>query len=754
VIRVSVDVCVVHARDQRSTLLQTRLVEVERTEWHGERGLPNLDQPKWTTKTDRPTRSAKVVRPKCHGPESRGVLGYKLENLSSSVTVKEEGALMITRQFTRYELQQAFTLAFVLHPSPEVALRVLTRACDLMIALEQNEARRQRSVEHYKSPIPPKALLQFAVYCASYEWEMDQEGPLPKKSPKYKPTRDDLVVRYLKHLVWNNLLKANFSSLGIGLGCSLYNYKPKQIADLLELSDELSIRRIKRSINKQLMKRFRYAEVLTPKGNAIRTTLASDEDRELVQQALKAFTPWNTTHIPLEPKQSLLEKLFDDKSKLTDWDRKHALLDPECGGLARLIIQHNNLFARYREDLDDPNLRLFVPDFEWSPTPPVDRFQAPRLTDNEIFFLNERLKSRGPRACNVDGLLSDLHDGEVDESLIRVFDYWASSTNESPPSRVLSHGSIAKRSKAWIPFEEERGNAMGCKIRILMLAANPWTMPSVSLTGPDVYLRGSNWHGNYEDIFFATMLRESTRAFRVSTSSRNYCPEVLDQSYYRCQGGIPIDAHITYESLRVLSWKYRGIVCSITGWNFSVPNDILTVWDFIKRSISDDLTQPLTSRDPFANTCWVDDRKPKPHVSHLLLVKSFHNRRHRPNSYKDPGACDVLLVSGRDQQSPKIVFLKANRHRTRDQLIVTTFHSMEQEQLKDLKFFLPNKGSLISDWYDRASALKIVDRLRCSRRMGNEIDGLNRWFRPWGESSLPLLGMNSSANRETNTDVR
>jgi hypothetical protein len=616
--------------------------------------------------------------------------------LRAELVNRRKEILMITRQFTRDELQMAFALAFVLHPSEEVAFEVLIRAADLMDALEQNEARRDRSEEHYKSEIPPEALLQFAVYCASFEWEMDQESPLPKKFPKYRPTRADLIVRYVKHLVWNNLLKANFSSLGIGLGCSLYDYRPKQIADLLELPDELSIRRVKGGINKQLMKRFRYGEVLTPSGNAIRKTLASDEDRELVQQALKAFTPWNTTHIPLAPKQSLLEKLFDENSDLTDWDRKHALLDPECGGLAGLIVQHNKFYARYRgEGLGDPNLRLFVPEFEDFPGPPVDRFKAPELTDREITLFNKRYKSRGARAGDLNSLLSELFECEVDESVIKVFEDWASPTNESPPA-VLSQDNDAEGEK--IPFVELRGGAVMEGMRILVIGASPFshciwplvdeghTMPFVSQVRPEFYhfFEESDWQCYYEDLF------------------RNR-----------------IDLRIDYEC--VLNSCWSGSVCSITGGNLPVPIDSPTAWDFRKRSISDDLTQTLTPQSKIIDASrWRYDIFPNEPVwwggcavslfdtrwegSHWFSIRPLARfSSQREINHELDRLSYGLVISGRYQEDiPQS--LTSFVRRTRGQLARMTFHWMEQEHCQDLKPFRPEQGLLVSDWYDRANA--------------------------------------------------
>jgi hypothetical protein len=487
---------------------------------------------------------------------------------------------MIVRKFTRDEWQMAFALAFMLHPSADVALQVVWDASWIATLLEQTEARRQRSVAHYKSPIPREALLQFAVFCASLRWERDQESPLPKMEPRYKPTRDDLVVRYVKHLVWNNLLKARIRYLAIALGCLLYDYKPKQITDFLGLYDEPKIRHIKSRIKKQLLKRFVYADVLTPKRNALRTKPASDHDRQLLKDALKLLTPWNTAHITVKPGELLLAKMFAENSKLTNWDRKHLLLDPVCGGLEQLIIEHNQLF-RAGLRLADPKLKLFVPDFDDTPTPPVDRFKAPRLTDGEITLLNERRKRIGPRTYDVNDLLSDLYECGVDESLIEVLDDSASSTTESPPLRVLSQGSYAKGTRIRKQIVEEEDDAMGSMIVVVGccgLGIN--YLSAVS----EMWLEGSKPN-------FISLMEPDPYPDRYI----NCGPYTGDIRMY------PINGQIAYESLPYLSWLAKDVVGSITGFDVFVEKYDLTCWNFIERSISDDLIRHGTTQYPFTN---------------------------------------------------------------------------------------------------------------------------------------------------------
>ena len=694
---------------------------------------------------------------------------------------------MIVRKFTRDEWQRAFALAFMLHPSADVALHVLIDASWIAALLEQTEARRQRSVAHYKSPIPRAALLQFAVFCASLRWERDQESPLPKMEPKYKPTRDDLVVRYLKHLVCNNLLKAKFSYLAIALGCLLYDYKPKQITDFLGLFDEPKIRHIKSRIKKQLMKRFVYADVLTPKGNALRTKPASDHDHKLLKDALKLFTPWNTAHITVKPGELLLAKMFADNSKLTNWDRKHLLLDPVCGGLDQLINEHNQLFGAGLS-LADPKLKLFVPDFDDTPTPPVDRFTAPRLTDGEITLLNERRKRTGARTYDVNDLLSDLYECGVDESLIEVLDDSASSTTESPPLRVLSHGSYAKGTRIRKQFVEEEDEAMGRGKMIVVVGGGAL---------------GTNFLSAVSEV----LLEELKPNFvRLKEPYPYLC------RYVNCVGRTEdirrhsIDVQIAYECLPYLSWLVRGVGCSITGSDVFVEKYNLTE-DFIERSISDDLIRHGTIRYPFTNVwewrhylipgipmvqdffgwSWFDDRKPEPSLIESSWITLFCDVRERSNAYKVFDVGHGPTVSRHAQPSARPVYLKANEPRgyspslnfedrpfetqspfrltlpTDGYLSVIAFHSMEQEQLKDLKPYVPKEELLVSDWYDDASTWRLQDgflpysfRRRNATRV-KKTDARHSKSGPWGESSVPIWGIQRSANRaspETSTDAR
>jgi len=375
----------------------------------------------------------------------------------------------MSRQITHEEMQQAFDLAYILHPRPDVALRVTIDACDFLTVLEGNQARRRRSAKHWKTAIPSEMLLQIAVFVVSDRRERDQESPRPRLEPKYLPTRDDLVVRYLKHLILKTAL-LNWRYAAIGIGCLLYSYKPSDIADLLLFeSEENNLRKIKMRIARDLCDRFAHSGVVPQGTKSVRTRPANEHDRLLVRQTLEAFTPWQSSHIkPAAPGALLLETLFDKTNTISDWNLKHALIDPQCAGFERLVCEYNDFFSgtSVGRRLADPLESLVVPDFQGTPTPPLQRFNRPLLTDSEKLLLSERRKPSGPWAYDLDDLYLYLRELDLAESWFETNRATPIQTDayrdsrlvcfmDKPDSRVVDFGS-AKQPVGGQLSEDER----------------------------------------------------------------------------------------------------------------------------------------------------------------------------------------------------------------------------------------------------------------------------------------------------------
>jgi hypothetical protein len=69
-------------------------------------------------------------------------------------------------------------------------------------------------------------------------------------------------------------------------------------------------------------------------------------------------------HEPPTADPSILETHFDWASVYSDWDRIHALIDPICAGLPRLIREYNQQFPLVSASrLKDPDHTLEIPCF-------------------------------------------------------------------------------------------------------------------------------------------------------------------------------------------------------------------------------------------------------------------------------------------------------------------------------------------------------------------------------------------------------
>jgi hypothetical protein len=69
-------------------------------------------------------------------------------------------------------------------------------------------------------------------------------------------------------------------------------------------------------------------------------------------------------HSAPSPERSILETHFDGGGCCSDWERIHALIDPACAGLPRLIRKYNASFLRgSAASLEDPDDTLAIPCF-------------------------------------------------------------------------------------------------------------------------------------------------------------------------------------------------------------------------------------------------------------------------------------------------------------------------------------------------------------------------------------------------------
>ena len=110
---------------------------------------------------------------------------------------------------------------------------------------------------------------------------------------------------------------------------------------------------------------FQRANIMVGEPFTLRTRPPTEHERQVVHRSLALFTPWGAPHLPTPaPNGSILETHFDGVCGRSDWDRIHALIDPGCGGLPRLIREYNESFpSRSTARLEDPDHTLAIPCF-------------------------------------------------------------------------------------------------------------------------------------------------------------------------------------------------------------------------------------------------------------------------------------------------------------------------------------------------------------------------------------------------------
>jgi hypothetical protein len=111
--------------------------------------------------------------------------------------------------------------------------------------------------------------------------------------------------------------------------------------------------------------RFQNATIVAGEPFRLRTRPPTERERQVIHRSLALFTPWGAPHLPPPaPNGSILETHFDGVCGQSDWDRIHALVDPGCAGLPRLIREYNESFPRgSTARLDDPDHTLTIPCF-------------------------------------------------------------------------------------------------------------------------------------------------------------------------------------------------------------------------------------------------------------------------------------------------------------------------------------------------------------------------------------------------------
>jgi hypothetical protein len=298
-------------------------------------------------------------------------------------------------------LQQAFDLAFVLHPDRYVAWCVTRDGLDRIPFIRSLEEKRDLTAKSFKLKIPDCALTQVGVYYASDGWERGQEtgryeGKMRRERPVYKPTVDDLVVRYIKLLILETMNR-DVGNVAVGLGSLLFTYSYSQICSLApDLFSDDNIRRDKARLLSKAKDRFSHAKIISDDQKDILRKLPDEREKLLVQNSLKSLAPKVSSHEKLTGRTlDEFYTYFQDKPGQLSWEGNHLLIDPDCAGFHRFVAQYNSQFSQGSVmKLDDPQEKLAIPAFAGPDHNENNRFLPPSLTPIETQALKKELSKK------------------------------------------------------------------------------------------------------------------------------------------------------------------------------------------------------------------------------------------------------------------------------------------------------------------------------------------------------------------------
>lgn len=327
----------------------------------------------------------------------------------------------------------AFELAYFIHANREIAFFIAEDALDELGSVvgyqKKNRAPSERLQGFWKwgertRPVRKTLILdeyqmvQWLVYKQSEYWELQTE----EGKGFYAPSEEDLLVRYIKHLVFLTTRRGSFYvTLSI---CSILHqldrresrlfYDVLTQSDAARMKDTSYIGKQRIDLLEKVFRRFKKMVVLPNKAGSEKQFLTQPPTQismNLINESLRRFTPWGTTCV--------LERRFDvtdipelyfsanpaneDEENRIEMNRIHIVLHPEC------LAQFTNELASYvrslpHEDLDAScnfdslDQRIALPQFvNLRDRPPRDRFQSPQLRAEDYVRLRRTLDARGHR---------------------------------------------------------------------------------------------------------------------------------------------------------------------------------------------------------------------------------------------------------------------------------------------------------------------------------------------------------------------
>lgn len=369
--------------------------------------------------------------------------------------MRSMGHLLMTTANSKdqHHFDLAFELAYYIHVNREVAFFVAEDALDELPLMLGNQEKHRKPSKLLRGfwkggertrplrqtmKLTERQMLQWLVYKHSESWERQTE----RGEGLYLPTEEDMIVRYLEHLVFITLRRGSFY-VTLAVGQLLHQFDRRETRLFYDILTQSDTARMKDMgyIGKQ---RLALLEKICRRFDEIIQTVktASGEKQlvmrpptpqviSLVHESLRRFAPSGTSCI--------VESGFDitdipglyfsgdgSDEDIIEMDRIHTILDPECfarfvEGLSKYV---RTLPANNQDrgcNYDSPNERLAVPQFSNFPggSSRGDRFQSPTLTTADYIRLQRTLAARARRRKDltprqlcvyVDGVPSQTFD--------------------------------------------------------------------------------------------------------------------------------------------------------------------------------------------------------------------------------------------------------------------------------------------------------------------------------------------------------
>ena len=323
-------------------------------------------------------------------------------------------------------LNKAYRLAYFLHQDKGLAIRIVAAATlKLNVAMaaqtkrlyyipvgrfSQGELRRSDGIRN-KALFSDLHLLQRLIYGESEPYERQKEQAAQAGQPGVHADGDpaneeDLLVYFIKHLV-RITTKRNAFYVTLGVSRLLHSYSTLETMEIYNavigeperVKDDYYYRSRKAVLMQEMYQRFgQLIRACRQRRGEERfeTQQGSSEQRSLVRECLRLFTPWDTQcPVPrdFDPLRTVIARLTsnssDDENKV-EVNRIHAVLHPICFG--NLV----NAFG-YSPPEERIELPRFFSNQSDDQSPPRQRSAPTELSTEELAEINHMLGEQAGR---------------------------------------------------------------------------------------------------------------------------------------------------------------------------------------------------------------------------------------------------------------------------------------------------------------------------------------------------------------------